>query len=75
MYAVAAFFSAPEAFFTCAPFLLLLYPELRQAKRQQQMREEEEEEKRAPRNRVRDAKEAPEINENGTKGPHAALWS
>ncbi len=42
MYAVAAFFSAPEAFFTCAPFLLLLYPELRQAKRQQQMREEDE---------------------------------
>ncbi len=73
MYAVAAFFSAPEAFFTCAPFLLLLYPELRQAKRQQQMREEEEEEK--TRNRVRDAKEAPKINENGTKGPHATPWS
>ncbi len=76
MYAVGAFFSAPEAFCTCAPFLLLLYPELRQAKRQQQMREEEEEEeKRAPRSRVRDAKEAPKINENGTKGPHATPWS
>ena len=59
MYAVGAFFSAPEAFFTCAPFLILLYPELRQAKRQQQMREEEEEEKRAPRDRVGDSKRGP----------------
>ena len=30
---------------------------------------------RAPRSRVRDAKEAPKINENGTEGPNAAPWS